>query len=139
MPEFTRFDRLTGVPPPASRRDPLAHVGSHLILDLWEASGLDDAAAIEDALRGSAAAAGATLLHLHLHRFEPSGGISGVAVLAESHISIHTWPERGYAALDLFMCGNCDPDKAVPVISRAFSPRYIVISELRRGGGGAAR
>ena len=51
-------------------------------------------------------AAGATLLHIHLHHFTPNGGVSGVAVLAESHISIHSWPEYGYAALDVFMCGD---------------------------------
>jgi S-adenosylmethionine decarboxylase proenzyme len=51
----------------------------------------------------TAARPGATLLHIHLHHFEPNGGVSGVAVLAESHISIHSWPKRGYAALDIFM------------------------------------
>ena len=49
-------------------------------------------------------AAGATLLHIHLHHFTPNNGVSGVAVLAESHISVHTWPESGFAAFDVFMC-----------------------------------
>jgi S-adenosylmethionine decarboxylase len=120
------------------RDEPVAFAGSHLILDLWGARALDDEQVIERALRESAAAAGATLLHLHLHRFEPNGGISGVAVLAESHISIHTWPERGYAALDVFMCGSCDPQKTVPVLREAFAPRFIAASEHRRGGGGGA-
>jgi len=48
-------------------------------------------------MRDAVEAAGATLLHIHLHTFEPNGGVSGVAVLAESHISVHTWPEKGYA------------------------------------------
>lgn len=124
--------------PATTPADRVAFVGSHLILDLWEARALDDMPTIERALRDSVDAAGATLLHIHLHRFEPNGGVSGVAVLAESHISIHTWPERGYAALDVFMCGKCDPQKAVPVLRKAFAPRFMAVSEHRRGGGGAA-
>jgi len=49
------------------------------------------------------------LLHIHLHHFSHNGGVSGVAVLAESHISVHTWPERDYAAIDVFMCGHTSP------------------------------
>ena len=54
------------------------------------------------------------------HKFEDGGGISGVAVLAESHISVHTWPEKGYAAFDVFMCGNAEPRKALDVFKRAW-------------------
>jgi S-adenosylmethionine decarboxylase len=54
-------------------------------------------------------------------------------------MSVHTWPERGYAAVDVFMCGDCDPERAIPALRRAFSPRFIIVSEIRRGGGGAAR
>ena len=81
-------------------RDGVTFAGHHLIIDLWEAEGLDDHARIEKAMRDAVDAAGATLLHIHLHTFEPNGGISGVAVLAESHISVHTWPEKGYAAFE---------------------------------------
>ena len=79
--------------------------GVHLIVDLYEAQHLDDIDHIEATLRRCVQAASATLLHIHLHHFQPNG-VSGVAVLAESHISIHTWPEAGYAALDVFMCGS---------------------------------
>jgi S-adenosylmethionine decarboxylase len=75
----------------------------------------------------------ATLLHIHLHHFTPNGGISGVAVLAESHISVHTWPERSFAAFDIFMCGNARPEEAVPVLKRAFLPTTMRISEQLRG------
>ena len=78
-------------------------------------------------------AANATLLHLHLHHFSPCGGISGVAVLAESHISVHTWPERGYAAFDVFMCGDAEPELTIPVLKRAFKPKKMTISEHLRG------
>jgi len=109
--------------------------GAHLIIDLYEAEGLDDIDRIDKAMRKCVEVAGATLLHIHLHPFEPNGGISGVAVLAESHISIHSWPERGYAALDVFMCGDARPELCVDVLREAFSPRRIAVEELLRGKG----
>jgi S-adenosylmethionine decarboxylase len=111
----------------------LTYAGSHLIVDLWDAENLDDRDRIEQALVDAVEAAGATLLHIHLHRFTEGGGISGVAVLAESHISVHTWPERGYAAFDVFMCGGAEPRKALPVFKEAFRPGRIVIGEHKRG------
>jgi S-adenosylmethionine decarboxylase len=109
------------------------YAGSHLIIDLWQADRLDDLEAVEAALRRAVDAAGATLLHLHLHHFTPNGGVSGVAVLAESHISIHTWPERGYAALDAFMCGDAEPRNILPVLERAFRPGRMEVNEHMRG------
>jgi S-adenosylmethionine decarboxylase len=109
--------------------------GAHLIVDLYDAEKLDDIDHIEATLRRAVDAAGATLLHIHLHHFEPNGGVSGVAVLAESHISIHTWPEAGFAALDVFMCGNADPDACIPVFRDEFKPKKIAIRDLLRGQG----
>jgi S-adenosylmethionine decarboxylase len=106
--------------------------GVHLIVDLHGAKRLDDIDHIEATLRRCVDAAKATLLHIHLHHFQPSG-VSGVAVLAESHISIHTWPEAGYAALDVFMCGSADPDKCIPVLKEAFSAKQVGVNELLRG------
>ncbi len=114
-------------------RDGQVFAGSHLLIDFLGAEGLDDCGVIETALREAADACGATVLHVHLHRFTDSGGVSGVAVLAESHISIHTWPERAFAALDIFMCGGCDPDNAIPVLERRFNPKKTVLSRNRRG------
>lgn len=115
------------------RRDGLVFAGRHLILDLWDARRLDDRDHIEAALREAIEAAGATLLHIHLHAFGDGGGVSGVAVLAESHISVHTWPERSYAAFDVFMCGDARPDAVVPVLRRAFAPGRITLNDLKRG------
>jgi S-adenosylmethionine decarboxylase len=114
-------------------RDGMRFAGTHLIVDLWRASNLDDVDAVAGALRKAAHAAGATLLGVDLHRFTPNGGITGVAVLAESHISIHTWPEYAYAAVDVFMCGDTKPHKAVEVLRGAFSPGMLTVSEHRRG------
>lgn len=115
------------------RRDGIEFAGTHLILDLWNAQRLDEMETVEAALRKAASDAGATLLNIDLHRFEPNGGISGVAVLAESHISIHTWPERGYAAVDVFMCGDAQPLKAIHVLKEAFEPESVTLLEHRRG------
>ena len=107
--------------------------GTHLLVDLWGATNLASPKHIDSALREAATTAGATILHSHFHHFTPNGGVSGVVVLAESHISIHTWPERGFAAIDIFMCGACDPHEAIPVLERAFSPGRINLNEERRG------
>lgn len=104
------------------RRDGREFAGTHLIVDFWQADGLDDLDRVDRALRDAAAAGGATLLHIHLHHFNENGGISGVAVLAESHISVHTWPERRFAAFDVFMCGDAEPERSIAALERAFAP-----------------
>jgi S-adenosylmethionine decarboxylase len=114
-------------------RNGLKFAGTHLLIEFWQASNLDNVSAIDAALREAALTAGATVLHSHFHHFSPNGGVSGVVVLAESHISIHTWPEKGYAALDIFMCGSCDPYKSIPVLKAVFSPGGLQIAEHKRG------
>src|SRR5512138_2710038 len=107
--------------------------GAHLIIDLYDANQLDDLELMDRTLRKCVEAAGATLLHIHLHPLEPNGGVSGVAVLAESHISIHSWPEYGYAALDVFMCGATNPRASIEVLKEAFSPGKVSVKEHLRG------
>lgn len=114
-------------------RDGMTFAGTHLIVDLYEAEALDDPARIEAALLDAARCAGATVLSSDFHHFQPNGGVSGVVVLAESHISIHTWPERGYAALDVFMCGQCRPIETIGALKNAFKPARIQMNEIRRG------
>lgn len=114
-------------------RDGMRFAGMHLLVELWEAENLDDPQAIKDVLCRSAEASKATVLHAHMHHFTPYGGVSGVVVLAESHISIHTWPERSFAAIDIFMCGCCDPHDALPLIRDHFKPGDMQVSEHRRG------
>ncbi|HIP93936.1 MAG TPA: adenosylmethionine decarboxylase [Leucothrix sp.] len=116
-----------------TEKDGLCFAGTHIIVDCWGASRLNDLNHIEQALQDAVDIAGATLLHIHLHHFTPNGGVSGVAVLAESHISIHTWPERNYAALDIFMCGDTQPEKAIAIFKEAFQTSNIMISKHLRG------
>jgi len=114
-------------------KDGVEYSGSHLLIDLWGASRLDDRRYIEEVLKHCVTVCHATLLHIHLHQFSESGGISGVAVLAESHISVHTWPERGYAAFDVFMCGAATPSNAPAVLDEAFKPSDLKVKEILRG------
>ena len=114
------------------QRDGMCFAGTHLIVDVWDGKNLNDIDHIESTLKECVEVAGATLLHCHLHPFNPEG-VSGVLVLAESHISIHTWPEMGYAALDIFMCGDSEPHKAIDVLKRGFETENVKIDDLRRG------
>ncbi len=114
-------------------RDGKKYAGTHIIADLWGASKLDCLETMEKAMREAVIEAKATLLHIHLHHFTPNGGISGVAVLAESHISVHTWPEREFAAFDVFMCGDSEPHKAIEVFKKYFTPDRVDTGEHLRG------
>lgn len=125
----------------ADRRDYFVERGSerfagvHLLVDLRGARRLDDIEHIEATLRDCVEVSGASLLHIHLHRFTPNGGVSGVAVLAESHISVHTWPEANFAAVDVFMCGDTRPELCVQVLSEAFGAAQTDVNEVHRGCG----
>jgi S-adenosylmethionine decarboxylase len=108
--------------------------GSHLLADLSgiEAGRLSDCDELEALLRSAAAAAGARVLHSHFHGFGEGMGVTGVVLLAESHISIHTWPEDGFAAVDIFMCGASRPQIALDVIQAALGPRSCQLNTVRR-------
>ena len=76
---------------------------------------------------------GASLLKIFLHEFPSSGGITGVALLAESHMSIHTWPEKEYAAIDIFMCGHADTRRALDVLIVKLKPTHTIVEHFIRG------
>lgn len=115
------------------RQGRLAFAGVHLIVELWNAQYMDHPQALRRVIQDMANACGATLLSLDLHVFSPNGGVSGVAVLQESHISIHTWPEFEYAAMDIFVCGTLDPYKCIPTLKEHLRPGKINIMEIKRG------
>ena len=107
--------------------------GKHWLVEFYGARALGDAAAIRRALRQAARVSGVTLLKIQLHHFGPGRGVTGVALLAESHISIHTWPERKYAALDIFMCGaKSNPKAALETLREFFEPREVSVRRFRR-------
>ncbi|MDH5799062.1 MAG: adenosylmethionine decarboxylase [Paracoccaceae bacterium] len=116
------------------RRDGKVFAGTHLIIEVENGHGLDDEDRIQTAFRDIVDTCGATLLHIHTHKFSPQG-VSGVAVLAESHISVHTWPEIGYGAFDVFMCGDAQPWRAVDVLKAAFGTPDVHVKEFLRGEG----
>ena len=108
--------------------------GTHLLADLFGCDGLDDIARVEAALRAAVTAAGATLLEIRLHGFGAGQGVTGVALLAESHISIHSWPERGYAAADIFLCGRRhDLDAALAALVLGLGADRFTEQRVARG------
>ena len=109
--------------------------GLHLIADIAALRGLDDVAWIEATLREAAAAARVTVLDVRLHHFGGHNGVTGVALLAESHISIHTWPEHGLAAIDVFVCGaHADARAALAVIEARLDGTARFVSLIPRLG-----
>jgi S-adenosylmethionine decarboxylase len=107
-------------------------IGEHLIIDIWEASNTANLEFISNLLREASEIVGATVLKIDLHEF-PGGGVTGVALLAESHMSIHTWPELQFAAIDVFVCGTMDPYKAIPLLEKGFATKKLKITALKRG------
>jgi S-adenosylmethionine decarboxylase len=108
--------------------------GTHVLADLSgiAAEKLSSCAQLESLLRAAAEAAHAHVLFSHFHGFGEGLGVTGVVLLAESHISIHTWPECGFAAADIFMCGSAQPELALALIKDALQPSISQVSAMRR-------
>lgn len=115
---------------------PVSPVGLHLLADLNGVVPdlLCQVDFIEHSLQDAVRESGATAIFSQFHQFGVGQGVTGVILLQESHISIHTWPEHGFAAVDVFMCGSCQPQRAIEVLCAAFSPVSIDIREVTRGG-----
>jgi S-adenosylmethionine decarboxylase proenzyme len=113
----------------------LRALGRHLIVELYGCNTdiLNDKEKIEQIMMEAAERAGATIVQKVFHLFNPHG-ISGVVVIAESHLAIHTWPEYGYAAVDVFTCGSkVDPWKAYEYIKKELEAEHVSIMEMYRG------
>ncbi|MBI2098164.1 MAG: adenosylmethionine decarboxylase [Candidatus Wildermuthbacteria bacterium] len=108
------------------------HLGTHIIAELFGCKKLDDLKFVAQSLKEAARICGASILHTKFHRFSPHG-ITGYILLAESHISIHTWPECGYAAVDVFTCGLMDTEKAVQYLVEKFAAQKVNTRRIERG------
>ena len=108
--------------------------GTHALLDYYgcDAALLGDAEGLERILCEAAQAAGATILAAHFHHFGAGAGVTGVLLLAESHLSIHTWPEHHFAALDIYLCSG-DIERARSVLENALRPTQSEQSRILRG------
>jgi len=116
-------------------------LGKHVTIDLWNVDRffLEDAEYIEETLRLAARATGATILDSVFHYTPYQShegsfyGVTGVLILLESHASAHSWPEKGYCAIDMFTCGDCDPVKGLPTIQERFQTENVTIRSFSRG------
>jgi S-adenosylmethionine decarboxylase len=110
-------------------------LGSHVLVELRDCNPevLKRAAVVEEIMVSAAKAAKATIVDHSFHEFNPFG-VSGMVIIAESHLSIHTWPEYGYAAVDIFTCGNIiKPQEAAAYLIRAFESKSPSVVEMKRG------
>ncbi len=114
--------------------DPVHTLGRHLIAEYYgcDPVALDDVDGVRALMVAAAGAVGATVLHVTAHRYAPQG-VTATVVIAESHLSIHTWPEHGYAAVDIFTCGGLDPRPGFAVVRDALGARQARVQVLLRG------
>lgn len=110
-------------------------IGRHCLLDIYiqDREWLKNQQIVEHLLHLAAQAAQAHILTSHFHTFGGEGGITGVLLLAESHISIHTWPEHNYAAVDIFICGKLSINAAISVFQQKLANARIEVRLLERG------
>jgi len=110
-------------------------LGNHLIVEMYDCNEefINNAQGIEEALVKAVEISGAKIVQSVVHQFNPHG-ISGVVVIEESHFSVHTWPEYGYCALDIFTCGDeIDYHSALQYLKEEFQARNLSVTEMKRG------
>lgn len=130
----TEASRL-GVGEVGGRAQTLNSLGKHLLLEYYECdvNSINDVTRVEQNLNDAAEACGATIIKSVFHGFNPIG-VSGVVVISESHLAIHTWPEHGFAAVDVFTCGDTvDPHVAHALLKERFGAQKVKIMEVKRG------
>lgn len=109
-------------------------IGRHLIAEYYECDAgiLDDIERVRTAMLDAAEAVGATVIGETFHAFDPHG-VSGTVVIAESHLSIHTWPENGYVAVDIYTCGGLDPRRGFELLAERLQASSARVQEILRG------
>ena len=115
-----------------SRLDNIYTPGKHAIIDCKGNISRLNEQQMRELLYSAANAAKATVLSSNFHHFGEGCGITGVLVLAESHITVHTWPEKNYAAFDIFMCGDCEIEKAARMITKEMNPENYRMQIISR-------
>jgi len=117
------------------KRDALGndYAGDHILLDIYDGNALYDEKFLQRTIEMAARLAGAEIIESKYHSFGSGKGVSGMTLLSESHISVHTWPERGFAAFDIFMCGKALPEKAAQFIISELMPSKYTIRREKRG------
>lgn len=108
------------------------HLGTHIIAEFFGCEELNNLKFVRKSLKEAALICGATILHAKFHKFSPQG-LTGYILLAESHISIHTWPEHDYAAIDVFTCGLMDTEKAVQFLAGQLKAKRVESRKIMRG------
>lgn len=117
----------------AKNKNELNYTGIHLLVDFWASKNIKDPKEVEKILAAATKKANNNALNIFVHKFRP-GGLTGIVLLAESHIAIHTWPEINYIAIDIFTCGQkAMPYKALEYLRKKLCPKKIKIKEIRRG------
>lgn len=109
------------------------YAGLHLFAEFWGGEIIEDVEKMKAVLSEAVRRADNTPLDMIVHKFDPQG-MTGIILLAESHISVHTWPEFSYAALDIYTCGDkSNPEKALEYLKEVFSPKTFEIRKIKRG------
>lgn len=107
--------------------------GIHLIAEFWYGKNIEDPKELEKILIGAVRETNNTPLNIAVHKFQPQG-ITGIVLLAESHLAIHTWPEFNYTAIDIFTCGDkANPEKALEYLREVLQPKRVEIKKIKRG------
>jgi S-adenosylmethionine decarboxylase len=111
----------------------IKYAGMHLIAEFWGAKDIEDEKEMRKILVGASKSSGTTPLKISTYKFNPQG-ITGVVLLAESHISIHAWPEYDYLAIDIFTCGDkARPLKALDYLKKQYAPKKVEVKQIVRG------
>jgi S-adenosylmethionine decarboxylase len=109
------------------------YAGIHLLAEFWGGKVIEDSKEIERILIGATKKAKNIPLKVAIHKFSPQG-MTGVVLLAESHIALHSWPEFNYLAIDIFTCGNkAKPRRALNYLKKVFKPKKVEVKEIKRG------